>query len=61
VLLDIDKPVRHFLGVEVFPARIQQFHEDIQKKVESPRRMPQELVVAALGALLAFSLLRTRG
>jgi len=60
VLLDLDKPVRHFFGIEVFPAPLQRFHENIQKRVESRDRMPQEFVVGALGAVLALALLRTR-
>jgi len=56
VLPDLDKPAKHFLGFDPFPKSIQRFHANIQD--ESPRRMPQEIVVAAVGALLLGALLR---
>jgi MYXO-CTERM domain-containing protein len=56
VLLDLDKPAKHFLGFDPFPPAVQRFHANIQH--ESPRRMPQEVIVAAVGALLLGGLLR---
>jgi len=54
---DLDKPSELFFGRSPFPARWDAFHARIQR--ESPRRMPQEVVVAAgLGALVALLLRR---
>jgi hypothetical protein len=51
---DLDKPSTLFFGRSPFPAVVDAFHKRIQR--ESPRRMPQEFVVAAVlgtaGALL---------
>lgn len=49
-LPDADKPSTLFLGRSPFPAGLDQWHRDIQR--ESVRRLPQEFVVAALGALV---------
>jgi len=50
-LLDVDKPARHFFGRNPVPARVQGFHDRIQR--ESPHRMPGEFLAGA--ALLAVS------
>jgi len=57
-LLDVDKPARHFFGRNPVPARIQDFHERIQR--EAPHRMRNELVIAA-GLLALSGLLVARG
>jgi hypothetical protein len=46
---DTDKPWDLFIGGSPFPRRFDTFHAGIQR--ESPKRMPQELVVATLTAL----------
>ena len=47
-LPDLDKPTTVFFGGSPFPPRFDAFHSDIQR--ESPRRMPQEVLVALAGA-----------
>lgn len=53
---DADKPSELFFGRSPFPAAIDDWHKQIQR--ESPGRMPQEFIVAAVGALLVRRLLR---
>ena len=55
---DTDKPWDLFFGGSPFPAAVDRFHSDIQ--TESPRRMPQELVVAALTAVAVRRLVLRR-
>jgi hypothetical protein len=50
-LPDADKPSELFFGRSPFPAAVDRFHVAIQ--TESPRRMPQEFLVASL-QLLAY-------
>jgi len=45
-----------FFGRSPFPEALDAWHKRIQR--ESPRRMPQEVVVATLGALLVRRLVR---
>ena len=47
---DADKPCELFFGWSPFPEAVDRFHKRIQH--ESTTRMPQELVVAAAGALV---------
>ena len=54
---DTDKPWELFVGGSPFPAWFDRFHGGIQ--TESPRRMPQELLVAATTALVVRRALRT--
>ena len=54
--LDLDKPSSVFFGLSPFPQRVDAFHGRIQR--ESPRRMPQELLVGLTGALLVAALTR---
>jgi hypothetical protein len=49
VLLDLDKPFLYFLGVDPFPAVIQELHRRIQN--ESPDGMPNELRFGAAFAV----------
>jgi hypothetical protein len=56
---DADKPWNLFIGGSPFPASVDRFHERIQ--IESPRRLPQEFVVAGLGVLTLGILRRRRG
>ncbi|HEY0397859.1 MAG TPA: hypothetical protein VGF00_05700 [Acidimicrobiia bacterium] len=44
-LLDVDKPARHFFDRNPVPARVQGFHERIQR--EAPHRMRAEIAIAA--------------
>jgi hypothetical protein len=44
-LLDLDKPGRVFFGASPFPLLVDRLHGWVQR--ESPRRMPQELLVGA--------------
>lgn len=53
---DLDKPAELFFGASPFPAAFDAFHKRVQR--ESPRRMPQEFLVAAGLAALAAVLLR---
>lgn len=53
---DTDKPWDVFLGGSPFPAAFDRFHGWIQ--VESKRRLPQEVLVATLGALVVRRVLR---
>ncbi len=53
---DADKPSGVFFGRSPFPAALDDWHKRIQR--ESPRRMPQEVIVAAAGALLVRWALR---
>ena len=57
VLPDLDKPSTVFFGASPFPRAVDDFHQAIQR--ESPRRMPQEMVVGVLGTV-AVALLRRR-
>lgn len=52
VLLDLDKPTRHFFGVSPFPRTVDAFHQRIQQGRESPRRWPIEAATAL--ALVAY-------
>ena len=54
VLLDIDKPMEYFFGVNPIPAPVQELHGGIQR--ESERGMPVEV---AAGVLLALAELRS--
>ena len=54
--LDLDKPSTVFFGFSPFPQPVDDLHARVQN--ESPRRMPQELLVAAAGALLLACLTR---
>ncbi|MGQ7297770.1 hypothetical protein [Quadrisphaera sp. KR29] len=56
---DLDKPSTLFFGGSPFPARWDAFHARIQR--ESPRRMPQEALVAGLLGLVVDRLLGRRG
>lgn len=58
-LPDADKPGRLFLGGSPFPRAIDAWHMRIQH--ESPRRMPQEVAVAASGLLAARLVLSRAG
>ncbi|MBF4161794.1 hypothetical protein [Nocardioides acrostichi] len=53
---DADKPSTLFFGRSPYPRVVDDWHISIQN--ESPRRLPQEVVVAGLGALVARRLLR---
>jgi len=46
---DLDKPSELFFGWSPFPAAVDDWHKRLQR--ESPRRLPQEVVVAALAGL----------
>ena len=51
-LLDLDKPLEHFLGVNPFPEWAKRLHTAVQR--ESPRRLPYEVAVAiALSCTIA--------
>ncbi len=55
-LLDLDKPGRVFFGASPFPRFVDAIHGGIQN--ESPRRMPQEIIVGT--ALMVLVTLTTR-
>lgn len=48
VLLDLDKPGRHFFGVSPFPDAVDAFHVRIQAGRESPRWWPTEAITAVV-------------
>ncbi len=48
--LDADKPSTLFFGFSPFPAAVDDVHKRVQR--ESPRRMPQELLVGVAGMLV---------
>lgn len=52
---DTDKPAMVFFGRSPFPGAVDAWHKQIQR--ESPRRMPQEVVVAIAGGLLVRRML----
>jgi hypothetical protein len=54
---DTDKPWDLFLGGSPFPRSFDRFHGRIQ--TESPRRLPQEVLVATVGAFVVRRALRT--
>ena len=54
---DSDKPWELFVGGSPFPSWFDAFHSGIQ--TESPRRMPQEFLVAAVTGLVVRRALRT--
>jgi hypothetical protein len=55
-LLDMDKPSQVFFGRSPFPRAVDRFHAGIQR--ESPRRMPQEVLVGTAAAVLVAALAR---
>jgi len=57
-LLDLDKPCLVFFGFSPFPRAVDALHARVQR--ESPRRMPQEVLVGLAGALLVAALTRRR-
>jgi uncharacterized membrane protein YeaQ/YmgE (transglycosylase-associated protein family) len=54
--LDLDKPSRLFFGSSPFPRLVDEVHVAVQH--ESPRRMPQELLVGIAGSLVLAVLTR---
>lgn len=54
-LLDVDKPARHFLGVNPVPDPIQRFHEGIQR--EAAHRLPGEFLAGLALLSLASALI----
>ena len=50
VLLDVDKPMLHFLGWNPFPRVVRRFHGRIQR--ESPQGMPNEMTFGLLCAVV---------
>ncbi len=55
-LPDLDKPMRHYFGIDPYPKAFTAFHVRIQD--ESPKRLPHELAVAAALAVAAVVVLR---
>ncbi len=53
-LPDADKPSTLFVGRSPFPLALDDWHRSIQR--ESPRRMPQEVLVAGAGLLVVHAL-----
>jgi hypothetical protein len=53
---DLDKPSTVFFGCSPFPRAVDAFHSRIQR--ESPRRMPQEIIVGIVGALAVAAVTR---
>jgi hypothetical protein len=56
VLLDVDKPSRHFLGRSCFPRAVDRFHDVIQN--EAAHRLSWELAAGVALAVLAAGLIR---
>ncbi len=57
--LDLDKPSRVFFGFSPFPRLVDEVHGAIQ--CESPRRMPQEILVGLGASIVLAALARRRG
>jgi hypothetical protein len=57
--LDLDKPSRLFFGSSPFPRLVDHVHMSIQH--ESPRRMPQEILVGLGASIVLAALSRRRG
>lgn len=57
-IVDSDKPFEHFLGWNPWPEPWNRFHKRIQN--QEPHRMPHELVVGAVLAVLVWRLLPER-
>ncbi|CAN5359511.1 hypothetical protein BH09ACT12_BH09ACT12_24880 [soil metagenome] len=55
-LPDADKPSELFFGRSPYPVQVDDWHKRIQR--ESPRRMPQEFIVASMAALVLRRVLR---
>jgi hypothetical protein len=55
-LLDMDKPCQVFFGFSPFPRSVDALHARVQR--ESPRRMPQEVLVGLAGAAVVLALTR---
>ncbi|MGA8210592.1 MAG: hypothetical protein WB441_03305 [Nocardioidaceae bacterium] len=55
-LLDLDKPSMLFFGFSPFPPAVDDVHLRLQR--ESPRRMPQEVLVGLAGTLAVALLTR---
>ncbi len=57
VLLDVDKPLGHFVGLDPFPKALTALHQRVQN--ESPSAMPNEIVYglafAAAGAIVTVA------
>jgi hypothetical protein len=49
VLLDLDKPIEHFLGISAFPEVVSRIHRGLQN--ESPKGMPNEVAYGIVFAL----------
>jgi hypothetical protein len=54
VVLDADKPARHFLGRSCFPSTVDRFHDAIQN--EAPNRLGGEILAGLTLAALAIAL-----
>ena len=59
-LPDMDKPGRRFAGRSPWPERFDRLHATIQVRSEKPHRLPQDVCIAAAGAVLALVVLRDR-
>lgn len=57
-LPDADKPSELFFGRSPFPLAVDDWHKRIQR--ESPRRLPQEVIVALAGSLVVRRILGPR-
>lgn len=57
VLLDLDKPMEHFFGVNPFPRLVQRFHGWVQR--ESSGWMPAEVATGSLLALADLARIRS--
>jgi hypothetical protein len=57
VILDLDKPMDHFFGVNPFPRLVQEFHGWVQW--ESPEWMPIEVATGSLLALADLASIRS--
>jgi hypothetical protein len=55
---DLDKPVRHFFGCELYPPALQHFHARIQRGRESDRRLAGDTARAAAATVCALMVVR---
>lgn len=55
---DLNKPVRHFFGRQLYPQALERFHSRVQVGRESDTRLASEALRALLAASLAWQVVR---
>ena len=57
-LPDMDKPGRRWLGGSPWPQRFDRLHSELQRGVEQPHLLRQDVTIAAVAAVAVLALLR---